>query len=350
MMTLRNQVSPIVQGCVLLTRYITLSVFLLYLTACHKEPAAMGTPSRQHEVASEQGEQSVFYHDMLDAYERGDYDRARQLARKYLAPMPAILSKGGTELDVERGFGWMLTVLHSMLLGESQLPPRDRFGDDPAFVEQIEGVILAVRTPAHAIKAAAPQYSYAQRELKYIAREWILARAGHASRGQLEKLYRAFEPELRAQGLNTLDAVLQYQALEHSPSPTVETVDQVEAHTITVVIRDYFAGLVAKDLDRLESATGLDTETCSKFLDAYHEDCAEEGIASITNITLPALSREDLQLRPDPKKQGFYTLTIKGIRIDAVRVDGSAVSQVISKHLTLREQATGRWIIVAPQR
>lgn len=351
MMTVRKQFWPVVGRGDLLTRCFTLFVFSLCLTACDRESSALGTPPHRDRVTTEHSEQSVFYHDMLEAYKRGDYEQARQLARKYLAPAYDELAAGK-----KAGWGRGLRVLGGMLVQENRLPSEKRFGGDEEFTAWLQEILLANLASSRSTPATDPREQTARRRfLKFAATQWILAVSERVPHEELANLYRAFQPELEAPGWATkaftgLDDLLAVRDLRAANAVDFRVLDKVQAGRVIGIIRDYFEGLVAKDLARLESATGLDTETCSKLLDAYHDDCAEEGLASIRRIILNGLSGDDLRLHSVPRKPGFYTLTVKGIRLDAVRVDGSDVSRVIRKHLTLREQSGGRWIIVAPQR
>lgn len=349
MMT-RNQFSFSVGRCAWQTRSIALFVFSLCLTACDRESSASGTPAHSDRVESEHAERSVFYHDMLEAYERGDYKRARGLAREYLIPAYDKLVAGKKE-----GWGKGLRVLGGMLVNENRLPPENRFGGDEEFAAWLQEVLLASRDCIRSTQVKDPSEKAGRQQLlKFAARQWILARRDHVSREGLEELYSTFRPELEKPGYMTRAFTSLDDLLAPPETTGARQSDRVlnndEIDEIAGIIHSYFEGLVARDVRLLESATGLDKETCGKLLAAYDDDCAEEGIVSIRSVTLPRLSADHLRLHPSSKKPGFYTLTVKGIRLDTVQVDGSAASRVISKHLTVREQATGRWIIVAPKR
>lgn len=360
-MTPRNQISPDVQRHVVPTRCIRLAVSSLCLMACVSESIAWGSPPRTGQVASARGEQSVFYHDMLEAYERGDYRQARQLAKEYLTRSHNKLLEGKKE-----GWGRGLRVLIGMLGQENRLSAEQRFGGDEEFTAWLREILFANLNSARSAVATDPSEQAARRRfLKSAATQWIMAVSDHTSREELQKLYRTFQPELESPGWTTkaftgLDDLL---AKRIGPSANLtkrdrqaanasdfRTLDEEAAGHVADIIRKYFAGLVAEDAGSLEFATGLDREACAELLDSYHDDYAEEGIAAISNIILPDLSADNLRLHFVPKKTRFYTLTIAGIRIDAVRADGSAFSRKISKHLTLRQHPDGQWTVVVPQR
>jgi len=122
-----------------------------------------------------------------------------------------------------------------------------------------------------------------------------------------------------------------------------------EAEIVTIAIRDYFEGLVSGDATQLASATGLDAQRITELLDAYRTDCRDEGIAETRSVVLPTLSVADLRLMPNPKQEGLFSLSVAGIRLETVRTDGTVEWRSISKHLTLREETSGRWTIVPPK-
>lgn len=333
------------------TRFLLLGVLLGISTAsCDREEAEVrGQPPRGSNQESHPTEQQVFYTDMLEAYERGDLDQARALARKYLGPAYEDILAGQ-----ERGWGIGLRVLAGMLSHENRLPSAHRFGGDEQFADWLEKFLLASRD---LIRATPPETkdeaTGRQRLLKEAAMQWILARRDQVSRQQLEDWYTAFQGELEAPGYATkafvsLDDLFASATLA-TKRATMRQVTPTEAERLTTTIRQYLEGLVAGDVKRVVSATGMEVEEARKLLDSYRRDCNDEGISEIRSIIMPTLALDDLRLKPRPRNDGVFALSVTGIRLETVRTDGAVEWRTISKHLTLREDASGRWIIVPPK-
>ncbi|MBI5192339.1 MAG: hypothetical protein HZA08_02725 [Nitrospirae bacterium] len=292
-------------------------------------------------------EQQVIYTDMLNAYKENRHSDARRLAKNHLLKFSDLLDTAKNDLDRESAVRLTIGMINSMLNAENRMSAGARLGGDAGLLRLLNRTLVKARNASANINSASePVKAYIQSEVGTGAQKLIQTGKAIVAREELNNIYNDFQPELNKKGLRSLDAVTN----EMMPAAPAEerflAVSQTEAAQIITAVKNYFNGLVNNDSARMRSATGADAQGETVLRDKYARDLREEGIARVSSITLPALSKTDMKLQK--MNNGVHSLIIKGIKLNVVKADGTTDSMVIDKRLRFRKNSAGKWIIVVP--
>jgi hypothetical protein len=309
-----------------------------------------GAPSQIASESAPVGEQQVFYHDMIVAYESGELAEARGLAKGHIGRLEQRMVNPPHEIERSSIVHGTLGVLRSMLDAENGLPVSNRLGADTDLVAQLDKVLgnaKAMRATLGTTRA--DMLDYFDREMGVVAASWIAAKRALVSAEQLEETFAQFSEELNGAGFRTVGEVLAKSVSAGvSEEPRAIDVTSREQRQIEKTIGDYFQGLVDNDLPRIQTATELSTSATTTLLAAFAADCQQEGVSIVHSVTVPPMVEQGMELRPDSRGGRAVSTVVRGLELDVTMIDNSRKTMKIDKFLRLRPGRAGRWVIDTP--
>lgn len=313
---------------------------------------AIGTGSQNPSSAPDVvagAEQLLVYFGVVNAYEEGRLDDARELARGFLTEFRASMPLASDDADRQSVVANTLGLIAEVWRVENRLAPPGRLGGDVELLNFINATIVEARATGYQIQGPDLITDFIRDLVGVSAVGWLRAASGLVPRPELEQTYLEFQTEIQAQGFDTLDQAI----VDPAPASPAEVysggrlVAGEDAARINTAIHYYFNGLATGDIGLLQSATGGDEAAAVGLLEALQQDIREEGADAVQRITAPKLPAEFLLL--ELAEEGLYGLTVEGIAIELVLPDGSLAVSTIDKNFSLRKGEGGQWTIVVPQ-
>lgn len=295
-------------------------------------------------------EQRVFYADMLDAYEAGNLEEARQRARTHLANLGQRLLNPPHEIEKASICHGTLGVLKFMLMYENRLPVGQRFGAQQDLLEEIDRVFAGATRLRADLRDARPAIrSYLDTETGTVAAEWIRARQGMVARDRQNETFEFFRADLERAGFDSVDAVLAPPEAAAPQVPPFAELSIQEANQIGRSIDDYFQGLIRGDRALLVDATELDARGSEGLLQALAADYREGGVMTVHSITLPPVDAQRFRAQQGAAGEAVIATVVHGIELDVTMLDGTRRTMTIDKLVRLRRGLGGRWVVVTPR-
>lgn len=305
-------------------------------------------PVNNTEASPPVTEAQVPYYDVLVAYETGNLEDARSLARTYLARYSPLLAEPSEELDREYAIVTTLSLVSSILEAENQLPVERRMGADSDFILLTRESLVEARRAARELWDSDEDTEYVDRQLGVAAAEWIRASQASIQRDELEEFFTDFQSELTAAGWRSLDEIYEVQS-QMDPERSAAMVDGSQLQAVRGLLQDYYFGLVNRDLTLIERTTGQNAEEARRLLAEFEKDYQEEGISTVLAVSIPELADENTRMRASGDSDRTYEIIVSGIVVDYELSDGTRDQIIISKHFVVRETGGGKWLVTLPQ-
>lgn len=294
-------------------------------------------------------ETDVIYQDMIDAYQAGELDLARNLADKYLDMFANELTFDHGDVDRAGSLIRLLGTIKSMLRYENNLDAADRLAADKEFIDKVKQQLYSCRDSYASLSDnPANQKAFIQHEVGYSAGQFIKAMEVQSSRSELDRIFSDFGPELQTSGKSSVDALLQASAQIIDEEAPRYTLEPDEAKAIVAAAREYFAALVAKDGARLASVCGKQVKSGSGLIARFDEDCREAGVESIASAVISDPSESTLIATFVDRKAGLFSVSLRGIELQVIETNGKSAVRTINKHLRLQRDGADSWIVLVP--
>ncbi len=292
----------------------------------------------------------VIYTDMLEAYELGQLELARNLADQYIDRFSNEMSMANNDPDREGAMIRLLGAVKSALQYENRQEASSRLANDQELINKFEEGLLAAQEMYPDLQPhEQSQKMFIEREVGRTAIELIKAREELSARSTLNSLYDTFQSEIEKVTTDGVDAILDREVSGPSPPdvPQLE-LNSDEQEQILSLVRDYFDGLVNGDLAKISRVTGYSAARSSDLMQRYDADCAQAEVQTITAFTLPEITESTLVVTQLDRDQGLYGISLRGIELKVIETDGNDVVRTVNKHMRFSKNADGAWTVRLP--
>lgn len=293
-------------------------------------------------------EQQVVYTDMAVAYEKGNLELARRLARQHLEKYLELGKSTESPVAMESGVRTALGVTRTVLEFESRLPPQDRLGGDPELQSLLAESLEMARTRRGELRVTSAVAEYLRKEVGLAASQWLRVQSGRIPQERLEQIFTTFRDELSSTGISSLSSALGRRETS-APSEAAEVISEDDLTAIMGAVTNYFQGLVRDDPALLSLATGCKGTECGRILQALQMDLEEEGVAKLSAISTAEVARQDLELSAVSGSPGHFYGLVEPLRATLVLKDGTVVERSFGKQLTFRKVGKGDWKVLTTE-
>jgi hypothetical protein len=292
-------------------------------------------------------ETNVAFTDVIEAYESGDVETARDRARRHLAAFESELDAAESDLDREGALIQMLGTIRSVLQHEGKLMAPARLRPDTDLMRTVDAQLGKARG-AYAGLAEGPesQKAFIQEEIGRCVADLVRMLDGVASPAEIEAVFSRFTAEALAAGYASPAAAL---APPPAPAERKRTFGSVDQTRILFAVRDYYDGLAGDDVERLVSATGSSPAEAQALLARYRQNLGAAGIAGVASFTIPPPEGAEIELQISETDANDYYLSLRGIAVAVLRTDGARETQTWDELVRLRRHADGSWTVIPPK-
>jgi hypothetical protein len=301
-------------------------------------------------TGGEQSEQQVIYHDMIEAYQKGQFSEARKLARAHLQHFSDEMNTVSDERERESAVHASLDIISQMFGEEDKLPATERFGRDTDLLQDAEDRMIEARDVFSRLKPHDKNREFIQDKIRQNSERWLRAGKTIVSRGRLESHYRTFKQELEGAGYSSVDNVLNVVKPRVQQSQEPQPVSDEDRGKILKLIDGFYRGMISGDKQLIAAVTGSNKVKASALLDRYNSDLRSKGISKIIKATLPEMSAENYTVQRSNVSPNIYSVSVQGIKIDVIQADGSQSTSTGDKLFSLKKEMSGAWTLELPER
>jgi len=299
-------------------------------------------------------ETAVFYQPMLDAYDAGRVEDARQLAKRFLDRSRRELETSTLDIDRDGASRRALDLVETLMEREAEFQPNVRFNNHNELVTSSQDVMrLAQEAVGRMTNPPDAVRQYHTRKLAAASRAWISSAGPRLPREQVQRVFQLYETQMReAGGPADVDTLLRNGAQPkrrnlQQAKPRASGIGNQDGTAIIAVIRNYYDGVMSGDAVKLAAATGSAPQAARLLIARKNDNFIRAKVRNVNTISLPALTgthvADLLRARPD----GLYDLYLQGIQTSVTDETGAAASRTVDKLFTLK-RTVGRWTVVAP--
>jgi hypothetical protein len=296
-----------------------------------------------------------FYGPMMDAYDTGRVEEARQLAQKYLEGVRHELETYTLDLDRDGAARRATDLIDTLMSSEAELAPANRFTNHTDLMSLSRDVLrLAQDSVARIAQPSDALRQYFANTLAISSQAWISSAGPRMPRDQVQSFYQQFEPQMRSSGRVTdLDTLLRNGAQRHVreflEKPRAAGINNADGTAILAVIRNYYDAVLAGDTPKLAVATGMSAQSASALIARRGDNFNRVQIRQISQVRLPNLNGAQVADLAKVQADGTYELLVRGIETTVTEQNGAAGTRTVEKLFTLKRTGT-RWTVVVPQR
>jgi len=299
-------------------------------------------------------ETAVFYQPMLDAYDAGRVEDARQLAKRFLDKSRRELETAALDIDRDGASRRALDLVETLMDREAEFTTSVRFSNHNELVTGSQDVMrLAQEAVGRMTNPPDAVRQYHSRKLAAASRAWISSAGPRLPRDQVQRVFQLYENQMReAGGPADVDTLLRNGAQPkrrnlQNARPRAAGIANQDGAAIIAVIRNYYDAVLAGDAAKLAAATGSTPQAANLLIARKRDNFGRVKVAEVSRVTLPVLTgakvADLLRARPD----GLFDLYLRDIQTTVTDDSGAAGSRTVEKLFTLKRTA-GRWTVVAP--
>jgi hypothetical protein len=338
------------------------SFFLFTMLACtnvNLRAADQGGDKSRYSVneenriktGEEQSNYQVIYHDMIDAYQKGQFIEARRLARLHLQRFRDQMDNSTDERERESTVHAMVDVLYIMLDNEEKLPDSLRFERAADLFEFAEEQMLHARDVFDSLsKPDDRRKAFITDKLGKCSERWMRTGKTRMPRKRLEDHQKKFRTELESIGYTTVDNVLNKVKPDVPQIREVPPVSDEDRGKIFDLIDAFYRGIISGDKKLIAAVSGLNSKKAAALLQKYNSELQQKGITNIIKVTLPEMSADNYTVRQSTGMANMYFVAVQGIRMDIIQTDGAQSTVTGDKLFGLKKEMSGAWILELPER